>query len=131
MLETPRDYPQYANCFEVDQEHDPESGLTTPKFKAGIIRLSPRSVRGAVYQSPYHQTTKVFTVVRGGAMALEVVYEHNPSPRFDAQPFRVSPGQMFYIPPKITYRLENHSDQCCVLSYIIIGRVQSPNSTSR
>jgi centromere protein C len=102
---------------------------TYPGYLMGNLMLPPRAIKDPECVGACAQT---FTVVSCQPNALEVAYGDpdedegvlNPD---TAQRFMVGPGDMFRIPPKNCYRLENHSrKKQCILTWTIIRNIELP-----
>eukprot|EP00429_Kryptoperidinium_foliaceum_P006813 CAMPEP_0176023374 /NCGR_PEP_ID=MMETSP0120_2-20121206/11402_1 /TAXON_ID=160619 /ORGANISM="Kryptoperidinium foliaceum, Strain CCMP 1326" /LENGTH=602 /DNA_ID=CAMNT_0017356537 /DNA_START=84 /DNA_END=1892 /DNA_ORIENTATION=+ len=92
-------------------------------FIMGNLTLPPGGKKQAESVGPCVQT---FTVFSGQKQSLELVFAH---PDCDeaviddrtAQRYLLGPGDLFYIPPGNTYRLQNHSEKTpCKLTWTII-----------
>jgi hypothetical protein len=80
---------------------------------------------GGIKRSTWHGNKRfTSTVCCGQAQALEVAFRSAHDDAFNpktAQQFLLSPGDMFQIPTRNEYQLENHSKVSdCILSYTLI-----------
>lgn len=100
-----------------------------PGYLMGNLLLPPRAIKDAECVGSCAQT---FTVVDCQPNSLEVAYG---DPEADqgvldpqtAQRFLLGPGDMFRIPPRNCYRLENHSrKKVCALTWTIIRNIDLP-----
>jgi hypothetical protein len=100
-----------------------------PGYLMGNLILPPRAIKDAECVGACAQT---FTVVDCQPNALEVAFGDpgedqgvlNPD---SAQRFLLGPGDMFRVPPRNCYRLENHSRKAlCALTWTIIRNIDVP-----
>lgn len=105
----------------ASQTFNVKGGASNPSWSTGQLDVPPG---GKKEPEGVQNCTQVFYVLSGQPKALEVaiaVPEHNTFDPNTAQRIILSPGDEFYVPPKNSYMLWNHSDNSTsALKYFIM-----------